>query len=290
MPATAQDRMTQDTCSQSWAATEALLGLPAAGPVITVDVAGWCAMSDVTFGLAEDSDLRMRSLRWRGSDLARFVNDGLPPRALEIEAAGIAVMPLTGSAVMDYALAVQGGNSSLDARLSVRWDGVQNAVMVEAAEVLFDAANRVSATARIDGVNLTDRAAIEASAGLRDLTVKSEFAGWFEEKALLPLASALLREDGMPPAAQVEAFKVQAIGLLDSLPDTVLPTPSRDALSAFVQTLPAPRGSAQLQFTARPPFGVARAMPFMAVQGLPDAEAFEGTSLLFTWAPKAASK
>jgi hypothetical protein len=221
------------------------------------------------------------------------VNDGLPPRTLEIEAAGIAILPQTGDAVLDYVFGVQSLGSPLGLRLSARWDGVQNSVIIDMAEVTFDAENRIAVTARIDGVNLTDRAMMQASAdtaGLSELTVRSTFAGWFEEVALMPLAAGLLRADGTPPEGQVEALKLQAVALLDKMPADVLPSPSRDALAAFVQTLPTPRGSAQLQINARPAFGAERALPFAAAQGLPEAEALEGLSVLFTWAPKEPAK
>jgi len=292
-PATAQERMTPAQCTGSWTVLETLMGASVSDADVVADDEGWCLILDGTFAVHDDSRFRLASLRWRASDIDRFIEDGLPPRAIEIVGKGMEVVAQSGDPVFDYLFGLQNSQPRAGFGLIVRWDGVQNAVLVDSAYVDLFAGNRIEATARIDGVNLTDQTTMQMSAGtmgLRDLSMTSEFSGWFEANIAMPLGTMLLDRDAAAPVAQVEALKAQAIGTVGKIPDTIMPQTARDALSAFVTSLPHPRGTAQLQFSANPSLGAARLAPFAMLPSQPSTEqsveqALNGVSVLFTWSP-----
>jgi len=292
-PALAQDRMSQDQCTQSLAAIAALADLPAAPPAVQVDDEGWCALADIALPFSPQNDLRLAALRWRASDVERLTNDGLPPRSFEIEGAGFGVTVETGDPVLDYLLGVQMAQSQMNFALSARWDGVQNAVIIDNSHFEFDDTNRIDLTARIDDINLTDMGSIQTSAGtagLRDLTIKSQFDGWFEAYALLVIGVALLDSDGQEPETQVAALKLQAIEFINQMPDDFMPDASRTALGAFINSMPIPRGTAQLQLSANPTLGAMRAGRFAALSPSTKTAEFvqsglDGITMLFTWTP-----
>ena len=148
------------------------------------------------------STLSLDMLRWRASDMVRVVDQGLPPRSLEVVGVGFAAVGQSGDPVLDYLLKLQSSVAESGFGLSVRWDGVQNAVFVDEAYVDFFAGNRIEATARIDGVNLTDQTTMQTnigSMGLKDLVVTTQFSGWFETFVAVPMGSALLDSDGVAP-------------------------------------------------------------------------------------------
>jgi hypothetical protein len=292
-PAKAQERMTPAQCTGSWAALEALMGAPVGDAGVVADDEGWCLILDGTFDINADTSFRLASLRWRASDIDRFIEDGLPPRTIEIVGKGIGVVAQFGDPVFDYLFGLQNAQPRAGFGLTVRWDGVQNAVLVDTAYVDLFAGNRIEATARLDGVNLTDRTTMQMSVGamgLRDLSITSEFAGWFEAYIAMPLGTMLLDSDAGAPDAQVEALKGQAIEAVGQIPDAIMPQTARDALSAFVTSLPHPRGKAQLQISADPSLGAARLAQFAMLPDQPSTEkivepALNGVSVLFTWSP-----
>lgn len=294
-PATAQDRMTLAQCTGSWAALEAMIGVRVSGADIVADDAGWCLILNATFDIDDRTGMRLASLSWRASDIERFIDDGLPPRMIEVVGKGIGMVARTGDPVFDYLFGLQTSLPWAGFGLTARWDGVQNAVLVDSAYIDLSAENRIEATARIDGVNLTDRTTMQMSVGamgLRDLSINSEFSGWFETYLAMSLGTMLLDGTAGAPDAQVEAMQVQVIENIAQVPDSIMPKTARDALSAFVTSLPHPRGEAQLQFSADPSFGATRLAPFAMLPDRPSVQqivelGLNGVLLLFTWTPKA---
>jgi len=190
-------------------------------------------------------------------------------------------------------LGIQMRQSQINFGLSARWDGVQNAVIIDNGHFEFDPTNRIDVTARINGIDLSDMAAIQTSAGtagLRDLTIKSQFDGWSEAYLLTVVGVAVLESNGEPPDAQVATLKRQATDFIDEMPDDFMPEGSRLSLGGFINSFPSPRGAAQLQLSAEPTLGAARAGRFatlpadMTVADFVQA-GLDGITVLFTWDP-----
>lgn len=291
-PALAQDRMSEMQCANSWGAVQALTQIPAQARV-TLDAEGWCLIENAVFGEGTSTRWRMDALRWRASDVDRFIENGLPPRTLDVVGEGLGIAPDTGNAVLDYTMALQSVQGPFGFGLSMRWDGVQNAVLVDEAYLNFFTGNRIEATARIDNVDLTDMTAIQMSVGsmgLSDLQITADFDGWFETYVAQALGPVLLQNGDITPQAQVATLKEQAIDALAQMPDAILPVQSRDDLGAFITSLPHPRGRARLQLSADPGLGAARMAPLIALQNEPSMAqiidlGLAGVSLLFTWDP-----
>ena len=292
-PAAAQERMSREQCEDTLVQLAALVGTETPQVEVTSDAEGWCVVADARLNLDQYSQWSLDKLRWRAGDIARFLDEGLPPRSLEIIGEGLGVLAETGDPVFDYLFEIQASQSKSEFGLNIRWDGLQNAVVVEEAYITFNADNRISASARIDGVNLTDAASMQTSLGsfgLRDLSAQAEFDGWFEAYLAMPLGQLVLQNGDVAPQTQVEALQDQAVTFIQALPNESVPENTRAALSAFVEALPNPRGSARLQLSATPPIGMARFAPLGLTAQAPTLDTFvpillEGTSLLFTWAP-----
>ena len=292
-PSVAQDRMTLETCTQSLAAVEALAGLPDSTVEITANDEGWCLIENRTVMLDGVQGYTLASLRWRASGVNRLIDDGLPPSSFEVIGEGLSISPNTGDPVLDYLMGLQSAAEQTGFGLSVRWDGVQNAVFVDEAYFDFNPDNRIEFTARIDDVDLTDIATIQSSVGsmgLRDFSMKADFAGWFESFVALPLGTQLLEREGTDPAAQVTQLQEQSLTFLEEVPVAILPQASRDNLAAFIQSLPTPRGELRLQLSASPTLSAARMAPFALMPSEPSMEqivdlGLEGVTLLFTWTP-----
>ena len=295
-PALAQERMTQADCEGAWQALEAVMPGEAGTATPSVTDAGWCKIEDAQLPIDSGSLARIDLLEWRASDITRLIEEGLPPRALEMRAEGLRIAPQTGDPVYDYLLELQSSVDRAGFGLSARWDGVQNVVLIEEAWLDLYGDNRIEGTARIEGVDLTDWAAIQSSAGtagLADLSLKTTFDGWFETYVAVALGSMLLSPVETEPRAQVAALQDEAVAMIDAFPESFMPAPSRTALTAFLRALPAPRGSLQLQLSAAPALGAVRMVPLSllpAEVGLAEAmeAALEGVTLLVTWAPEKA--
>lgn len=292
--ASAQDRMTTDDCVASLAVVEQMIGGPVTGVEFVADDEGWCAIENARFAIVPQQVIGLETLRWRASDIARFIEDGLPPRSFEIVGKGFDISATTGVAIIDYLVTLK--PTTLPGSgfgLSVRWDGVQKAVQIDEAYFDFSTDNRIELSARVEGVDLTDLESTQASVatmGLRDLLVTSQFNGWFETHVAMILGLLILDADGAEPQEQVAAYKDQAIDIISQLPETIVPLNSQDALTAFVQTLPQPRGTLRLQLSADPTLGAARMAPFALLPQEPTIDqivelGLGGVALLFSWNP-----
>ena len=155
-PAIAQDRMTDDQCGASWGVVEQMMGVTDTGLQFQADAQGWCLIEDAAFDMSDQQQIRIAELRWRATDIARFINDGLPPRAFEVVGKGFGMSVQTGDPVFDYLFGLQASVAQSGFGLSVRWDGVQNVVFIDDAYFDFFPENRIEATGMVDGVNLGD--------------------------------------------------------------------------------------------------------------------------------------
>ncbi|MBU2992775.1 hypothetical protein Q4555_03785 [Octadecabacter sp. 1_MG-2023] len=294
-PTYAQERMSSEECVLSAQAVETLLGRPEGGDrgAAEADEEGWCVVHDLTLITDPRQSYRLDTLRWRAGGIERLIEDGLPPRSIEVIGKGGAVVAQTGDPVMDYLIGLLASTAESGFGFSVRWDGVQNSLMIEDLYVDISAGNRIEASARIDNVDLTDAQTIQTSfgsMGLSDLLITSDFSGWFEAYVALPLGMEVLESDGPPPEAQVALLKTQAADFLSEFPDTVLPDASEQALVEFINELPEPRGALRFQLDADPPIGAARMAPFALLGGEPTPEqiidlGLEGVDLFVTWTP-----
>lgn len=297
-PTMAQERMTQDNCETGWVALSSMVMPESAPQTSSVSDDGWCELRDVTLPFDRRVNAQFDLIRWRASDMARVTDLGLPPRSLDLDVQGFRTLPQTGDPVYDYMLGLQASVTQMAFGLRFRWDGVQNAVLLDSVYFDVSPGNRIEGSARIDGVNLTDMGSLQASAGtmgVRELTLKSDFDGWFEALGATVLAAALDRDSAESPQAQVDGLRRLAIEAVSHIPDAAMPAPSRMAMVSFLEVLPKPRGTAQLQLSADAPLGAARAMGLSVMA--PDAEpadliaaALDGVTVLFTWSPQGAAQ
>lgn len=290
-PLAAQDRMAPETCVASWNTLLDLVPAVISADRVIADLDGWCDATAVVIEADNTVAAYVNHVRWRGIDLERFTKDGLPPRSLQIQMDGLGPLPQTGDPVFDYLYGVQAKVSDQSAGMSVRWDGVQNALIVDDAHFAIGDVDAIRLSARIDGVNLTDAGTMATSlgaAGLRDLTVKLTFDRWFEEYALFIIGPAVLYAmntvDQTGAATQdiedrVEAAKQAAGAFIAQVPDGILGAQSRDALAALIGSLPHPRGTLDLLFSADPAVGAGRVMAVMGAA--PDATPLDILERLF---------
>lgn len=292
-PVWAQDRMDATQCVASWDTVVDAIGLPNVQVQVDVDPAGWCLAQEISLSVQGGTRVRLDSLKWRATEMDRLIDEGLPPRSLEIYGEGLGFVPQTGDDVYDYLLGLQIRETELGFGLSVRWDGVQNAVLVDEAYFAFDDTNRIDVTGRIDGVDLTDEVSFQTSfgtMGLSNLLFKAAFDGWFETYLAVPVGVAILTDTGVPPEDQVDKLQRQSFDFISNFPDAILPAVAGEALADFITQLPNPRGTLQVQVSADPVIGVLRLSPLGFAQTAQERfdilpEVLEGVRVLVTWAP-----
>ncbi len=294
-PLWAQDRMTASQCDATQAVIAELAGQTAvmfSNTAVAAD--GWCEAENIIIEVDARSALKADGLRWRASGIERLIEQGLPPLSLDVQLEGIRVRPQMDDPVLDYLLEVQSRPAGVDASLSVRWDGVQNAVFVDELRAEFDESNAVVVSARIDGVDLSDAAGLQTSfgsAGVRDLSITADFDGWFETVLVLPLGSQLLTAGDVSPREQVADLQRQAAAFVGTLPEASMPDRAKTALNDFVMALPEPRGRLQVQLSAEPTLGAASVLRATMSASDPASmivAVLEGVTILATWTPEAA--
>ena len=263
-PAAAQDRMSTDTCAASWT----LLSDAAAwsdevirhdAPRATDD--GWCGIADLRWTGAFALEVQLIDLRWRLGDPARLIEEGLPPRSIEVKVGRVATWPDIGNAVRNYAYRLQGPQFEGSAALRLQWDGVAKALTLQDLSLDFGDLGALKLSARASGVDLSDREAMmrsTASVALETVTLEVTANGFPERYLAVPLAEALLDPEGPPPEAQVARLIASAKARLADLDESLLPPRSRTALEAALDSLPRPRGTLRVQMQAQEPLPIGK--------------------------------
>lgn len=212
--------------------------------------------------------LKAERISWSGENLDRMATEGLPPTAVALDIAGFRVVPEIGDPVMTYLMEMQGRGEAVDISLRAGWDAAERVLRIERAEIDFPGGDYIRFSADAEGVDLTDMAAIQMSAGSFGITrtlweIRS--FGLFENLLLLPVGMNLL-VGADDPAAKVAEMKETARREIAAIPDAIVPARSRAALIALVDDMPNPAGTLRIEMNAEPGLGVARAMP-LAMSG-----------------------
>ncbi len=257
---------TSAECAAFWDLASDLVGQTrSAGPVDRPAIRvgpGGCVASDIRLDGGPRTEFRIARIAWSGTGFDRMLADGLPPTSLKVSAKGIRVIPRTGQPVFDYAFGKQSIRGAVDLEIAASWDATAKALTLETLELDFPAENRIGVSATLEGIDLTDRDSIEASAATAAITeafTRIETRGLFESYVLMALAPALLTEDE-DPEAQVQALKVRANTLVGIAPSALLPQASKDALRRLISVMPNPNGTLAVRMTASPGLGTARGL------------------------------
>ena len=283
----------QDACVGVWerlvAATEgALAGEPRPG------ADGWCQAWDLRLGgadavVAYGAD----SLRWRGEGLDRVAAGTGWPTALEVEVEGLRPVQRTGSATLDWLLAVQNAPWGIDGRLAAEWDAPARTLRVAELSADFPGRSALRAGATLAGVDLSTPGAAQTSLGSAALTaLEAEVVadGLFESYLLLPLGELVLG-DASDPRAAFKAAQGRAIEEAARLPASIFAGDTPAELAELVRDLPHPLGTLRLSLAA--PGGAGLGAPRFArfaLSGVPQAPeelwpALEGLAIAADWTP-----
>ena len=247
--------MTPEMCSGSVAPLTRFAGLPSVSSTVAAD--GRCTALDVVLYQDETQTLRADRVYWRLEGADRWIEDGLPPTRIEISAEGIWPEFKTGDVVLDYLLRVQNKRSGISAELVVEWDEDEDDLLLEAAFLDFGPLGYIDASAKVTGVDLGSRFALRASAligKLTELDIKVQSTGLFENYALLPLGTLVLRGEADPAraAAIIKAHRIDDIRALES---RALSEESKDALVELVEELPNPDGILEISLRSEDGLG-----------------------------------
>lgn len=288
----------EPVCPQFWAGMAALpidaVGIRATP---TGDADG-CEATEVVVDLpgeyvpdwhAERVRLKGSALPWLTALIGSGSSEGLRPERLEVEVEGLRPVVATGNPQMDYLLAAQARANTIDGRLVLDWDAAARRLAVTALEADFPGDNLLRFSAGIDGVDLTDAAAMQMSVSgfaLREASLEVRTHGLFEWYFLMSLGPSILPYDGDIEAAAA-ALRSEATAAVMALPEPVFDRSDKDALAALIAELPNPSGTLTLDFQARDGFGPARFMGY-ANEGLPDtlaaaAPLLDGVKVTIGW-------
>jgi len=180
-----------------------------------------------------------------------------PPTRIDISAEGIWPEFKTGDVVLDYLLRVQNKRSGISVELVLEWDEDEDDLLVEAVFLDFGPLGYIDASAKVTGVDLGSRFALRASAltgKLTELDIKVQSTGLFENYALLPLGTLVLRGEAYP-ARTTAIIKSHVIDDIRALDSPSLNEQSKDALVALLEELPNPNGIFELSLRSEDGLG-----------------------------------
>jgi hypothetical protein len=236
-PAQAYERMQRSDCRDALSAGAAAIGLDQADiyaadnarHVVTAD--GWCRLfgDDPMF-----SGAPFATLDWRAEGISRLTVEGRPPEALEIRIEDWRTEP--GDPL------TRGANrrpAPVDATLSLRHVQDSRQLILESLRIGSDAGDELFLTAVFERVDFSSAAMAQVSLGsvaLGRLNARATLNGWVENRVL-----PSLEIEGDP-----QAVRRMVRDGIDLLPGHLFDTASQANLDAFLDALPAPRGTLEL--------------------------------------------
>ena len=230
---------------------------------------GGCTTNGITMSADRNLKVKADSLSWNGRDMERFVTEGLPPTAFDIQIKGITLVPTIGDPAFVYLQGIQARGRKIDVSVALNWDRETNIARVQDILISLPNDDYILIDATIEGVDLSTNASTNASLGTMgmtsaNMTIRSSRI--FQDYLLLPLGMALL--DGHDdPDRRVTELKAEAQAALRKAPNSIVSAQSLTALSTLISELPDPSGILEIRQTATPGLGVARGMSMAMRQG-----------------------
>ena len=230
---------------------------------------GGCRIDGIDLRADRHVTIATDRIEWNGTDIDRFVADGLPPRAFDLQISGIAVRPEFGDKTLSYLNRLQNQGQEIDLSLAVTWDESAGTLSLDALNLSFPDDDYIQVSAMSEGVDLSSLSTIQMSAGSFGLTqVNAEIRSTrlFQNYFLQPFGFVLLQNSD-DPQARVAELKALARDALDGVPSALLAPASKRALLQLVADMPTPSGTLRLDATAKPGIGIARFLPLAMQRG-----------------------
>ena len=274
-------RMTMSDCTQSWEVFNLLMNEgdrddPRLGASVRVTAQGWCAVrgSDPAFARS-----RFDEMEWRAEEISRFVEDGLPPLALEFRVTGLDPDEMAAGGIST-------NRPPLTFAATLRQIPAAGQVIVERAELSSDAGDVIAGTMVFERLFLSSKSMMQVSigsvaykAGLFEMSLSGEYENPFGFNGKLAMR-------GSPEAQRRAAFD-----LISQLPDGFVDDASRAELTGFAGELPRPQGSLDLALDSETGFGLVKVGTFAALGWVDTVEnggldvLLDGMTLGADWSP-----
>lgn len=252
-------------CTSQWTAINDLLvrtgrfETPLPG-IVREGADGSCRIDGVDIPVDQRLRIAADRVQWTGTNMDRFVSDGLPPTALTLSVEGITINPDLGDRTLSYLNRIQNRGRTIDLLFDADWSATDRRLSLNALNLSFPEDDHVHFNAEIDGVDLTTRNTIVMSAGSMAITravTDIRSTRLFQDYLLQPLGFSLLyRSDD--PEARVAELKDMARGYIAMVPQDILPQSSQAALLMLLEEMPDPSGRLIIEKTATPGIGPAR--------------------------------
>lgn len=284
-PLVAQERMTRTDCQDGAAQLVEMFDpnnadWPARSRLIRVTPDGYCQIKGRDLG---NDDTPFDSLEWRMEDGNRWLDQGIPPLALDIRIVGLDPDKIEGQPDLrrpDY-----------DVNATLRQEPDAGLLILERLHMANDAGDALTVSGVFERVFLSSPSMMQVSmgaaafkAGLISMTLE----GTHED----PFGFAF----DVDVRGRPEALRSGAFGLISQLPDGVMDDESRAELTAFAGDLPKPVGTLDVVVGSERGLGLMQIMMFgWTSVGLSDADEsggrldllLDGISIDVDWSPAA---
>jgi hypothetical protein len=274
-------RMTQADCAASWEAFNLLMNEGDQSDhrldvSVRVTPQGWCAVrgGDPAFRRS-----RFDEMLWRAEDMARFINDGIPPLALEFAITGIDPDAMEGGDINT-------SRPPLTFSATLRQIPEAGQVIVERAELASDAGDVIAGSMVFERLFLSSPSMMQVSmgsvafkAGLFEMTLTGAHENPFGFGGDLAMR-------GNPDVQRRAAFD-----LISQLPQGFVDDESRAELTGFAGELPNPRGTFAISLNSETGFGLMQVGVFAAMEWVDSVEngglevLLDGMTLGADWSP-----
>ena len=287
VPAHAQ--VAPEVCQAVWDRAMGLVPDGTARAEIEADGPDCVARNAVLLDGAGAGEIAADVIRWSGQGLEDFASDLVPPRALILTAEGLSLLTLTGEPTYDYVNRARQVQKKVTLHFEARWDELTGRFVLDVLDIDFPGENQIRIVARAEGADLSSLPAMAASfvnLSVTELTIDVTSNGLFENVALEPILRSMARV-GQAPEEAMARLVDEALGAVASVPDDLLSGPSKEALAAFLPTLPAPQGALRLSVAADPPLNLRSGLAARMLPGLSPEARFQGLGVTILYEPTA---
>lgn len=244
-PAAAEERMTRTKCQQAFQRLANMVdssdpNIPLQTQFVRVTDDAWCQFRTSDPGF---EDVPFEEIDWRLEDSARWIDQGIPPLAVQVRIRGIDPQELQEGGPV--------GRPKLDLEATLRQEPDAGLVIVERIDISNAEGDRIALSGVFERVFLSSPSMMQVSLG--SATFKAGLAtmtlvGTYENPFGL---NASVQVTGSDEAQSEAIFKG-----LTAMPEGVIDSSSRAELMAYAADLPRPIGTLEVQMASERGLGM----------------------------------
>lgn len=246
-----------------------------------------CRLEGLTLERPEEIRIAFGTVTWRLEGTPQMLPGQSGRLSLRLAIDGARVIPQVRDAWTGYMIEQLNRRKRIDARLALDWDRRAGVLDLKNAAIRLPDESGITLSLRLDGLDAQAAARFDPSrVRVLATTAVLDNHGFFDGLILGKIVSTFRGGAGRPETV-IATAKARLKAMVESLPETVFPPASRDALGRLIDDGPAPWGRLSVSLTGGEGVLLERLLDtgLGVVAAEPPGTLLSGATVSVAWAP-----